>query len=58
MGGGRVPGDGVAVIGTLVLLVILAVPLVAWAVLRSWRGRDRSTPSTGPTGPKHRWWQP
>ena len=49
---------------TVVLLVVLVVPLVAWVGLRWWpahRARRTTAPTSpkdAPAGPKHRWWQP
>jgi hypothetical protein len=44
---------------TVVLLVVLVVPLVAWMVVRWWPAH-RSTPRAPKQddAPRHRWWQP
>ncbi len=44
---------------TLVLVVILFVPLVAWLIVR-WlpAQRERDDEKANASGVKHRWWQP
>ncbi len=42
---------------TVGLIVLLAVPIVAWVLFRWWPSQRRR-PKAPSSGPKHRWWQP
>jgi flagellar basal body-associated protein FliL len=42
---------------TVILIVLLVVPIVAWVVFRWWPSQ-RQHPKAQSSGPKHRWWQP
>jgi hypothetical protein len=41
---------------TLLLLILVAVPIIAWVAVK-WRP-GRQDPRPPGSGPKHRWWQP
>jgi len=47
------------VTAVVVLLVVLALPIVLWAVVRWLPGRrGRPVPERPVAGPRKRWWQP
>lgn len=42
----------------LVLLAVLAVPTIAWTVVRRRPRRDEKPKAQPTDGTRHRWWQP
>jgi uncharacterized membrane protein len=43
---------------TVGLIVLLAVPILAWVAFRWWPSQRQRHPKVQSSGPKHRWWQP